>query len=161
MVLQLAGRLADRGDVPLGDHCPIDRALHALANRPAILLLREVFYGVSRFDPLVKRVGVTEAVAAQRLRELVAIGVLAKRPYREPGQRTRHEYVLTDRGRELSPIVLGLLSWGETHLPDDRGSVAMTHAGCDAAVRISLHCEAGHELREDEVVVTGNTAEGG
>src|SRR5687767_6085062 len=115
MSVQLAGRLAERRDVALGDRCPVDRTLQLVGNRTALLLLREVFYGTSRFDSLVKRVGVTEAVAAQRLRELVDVGVLAKEPYREPGQRTRHAYVLTEAGHDLLPVVLALLEWGAAH----------------------------------------------
>ena len=76
MSVHLAGGLARRGDVALGDRCPVDRTLQLIGNRTALLLLREVFYGASRFDALVKRVGVTEAVASQRLRELVDVGVL-------------------------------------------------------------------------------------
>lgn len=152
MTVQLAGQLANRGDVPLGDRCAIDRTLQALGNRTAMLLLREAFYGATRFEHLVKRVGVTEAVASQRLKELVAAGVLEKQPYREPGQRTRHEYVLTSAGHDLTPVVLGLLQWGATHAPEGTG-VAMTHAGCGADVRSVVRCAADHEVAESEVVV--------
>src|SRR4051812_29322292 len=100
MAVQLAGTLLERGDRPLGDRCPIDRTMRLLGNRTAMLLLREVGYGASRFDSLARRVGVTDAVAAQRLKELVAAGVLEKVPYREPGQRTRHEYALTPAGHD-------------------------------------------------------------
>jgi DNA-binding HxlR family transcriptional regulator len=158
MNMQVAGGLARRGDVPLGAACPIDRAMGVLGNRTAMLLLREAFYGASRFEQLVKRVGVTEAVAAQRLRELVAAGVLAKRPYREPGQRTRQEYVLTESGTALAPILAGLLEWGRVHLPDDRSRVALTHDGCDAPVHAVLRCGAGHDVAESDVVVSGRRA---
>ena len=112
--VQIAGSLLERGDRPLGDRCPIDRAIQVVGNRSAVLLLREVFYGATRFDSLVRRVGVTEAVAARWLKDLVAAGVLEKVPYHEPGQRTRHEYALTQAGHALMPVVLGLLEWGAT-----------------------------------------------
>ncbi|HWJ10343.1 MAG TPA: helix-turn-helix domain-containing protein [Nocardioides sp.] len=155
MTMRTAGGLARRGDVPLGPACPIDRAMGLLGNRTSMLLLREAFYGATRFEQLVRRVGVTDAVASQRLRELVAAGVLEKRPYREPGQRTRQEYVLTEAGVALAPILAGLLEWGRTHLPDDRSRVTLTHEGCDAPVHAVLRCEAGHDVDEGEVVVTG------
>lgn len=155
MSMQMAGPLAERGDVPLGPACPIDRTMGLLGNRTAVLLLREAFYGARRFEQLVRRVGVTDAVASQRLRELVAAGVLAKEPYREPGQRTRHEYVLTEAGRELAPILVGLLEWGRAHLPDDRSRVALSHDGCDAAVHAVLRCGSGHDVPVEEIVVTG------
>jgi DNA-binding HxlR family transcriptional regulator len=151
MSVQLAGRLAQRGDVALGDRCPVDRAIQLVGNRTALLLLREVFYGASRFDALVKRVGVTEAVASQRLRELVEVGVLAKEPYREPGQRTRHAYVLTEAGHDLLPVVLALLQWGAAH---SRGSApVVTHAGCGEPVQVEVRCAAGHPVAEEDVLV--------
>lgn len=153
MAMKVAGRLAKRGDTPLGEHCPIDRALRVLGNRTAMLLLRELFYGATRFDALVRRVGVTEAVAAQRLRELVDNGVLAKHPYREPGQRTRYEYRLTGAGHALIPVVLGLFEWGAAHLPDG-GRVTSLHDDCDARVHVVLRCERGHDVAEDDVVIT-------
>lgn len=156
MPVQLSGSLAERDHQPLGDACPIDRAVRLVGSRPALLLLREAFYGARRFDDLARRVGVTDAVAAQRLKELVAAGVLAKVPYREPGQRTRHEYALTEAGHELLPVVLGLLAWGEKHAPAARSSVAMSHAGCGAPVAAALTCAAGHEVSEDDVVVAAS-----
>lgn len=155
MTLQLAGDLAARGDVPVGDRCPIDRAMQLVGNRTTVLLLREVLYGAARFDALVARTGVSEAVAAQRLRALVEAGVLAKEPYREAGQRTRHAYVLTERGHALVPAVLALAAWGEEHLPH-RGHVTLSHAGCGAPVAVVPRCEAGHDVAEDEVLVTGS-----
>src|SRR4051794_7682785 len=144
MTVQLEGPLATRGDVALGDWCPMDRTLHAIGNRTALLLLREAFYGTTRFDQLWRRVGVAEATAAQRLRELVAAGVLEKQPYREPGQRTRYEYLLTPAGHDLMPVLLGLLQWGTAHTPQ-RGSPVMTHAGCGAEVRVVARCASGHD----------------
>jgi DNA-binding HxlR family transcriptional regulator len=153
MSVSLDGRLAQRGDVALGDRCPVDRTIQLVGNRTALLLLREIFYGASRFDSLVKRVGVTEAVAAQRLRELVDAGVLDKEPYREPGQRTRHAYVLTESGHDLLPLVLALLQWGAAHT---RGrSPAVTHAGCGEPVQVEVRCAAGHTVDEQDVVVGG------
>lgn len=151
MTVRLTGRLAERGDVALGEHCPVDRTVQLIGNRTSLLLLREVFYGASRFDSLVKRVGVTEAVAAQRLRQLVDIGALAKEPYREPGQRTRHAYVLTEAGHDLLPVIMALLQWGAAH---SRGRApAVTHAECGEPVRVELRCAAGHVVAEEDVQV--------
>jgi DNA-binding HxlR family transcriptional regulator len=157
MAVQLAGLLAARGDIPLGDRCPIDRTMQLVGNRVSMILLREVFYGASRFDALVKRTGVTEAVAAQRLRELVAAGILTKAPYREEGQRTRHEYVLTDSGHDLMPSLVALLDWGQAHTGDARPRrLRLTHADCGERVRTELRCSAGHEVAEEELVVTSS-----
>ena len=156
MTVQLEGRLATRGNTPLGDRCAIDRTMQLVGNRTAVLLLREAFHGITRFDRLYQRVGVTEAVAAQRLKELVAAGVLAKQPYREPGQRTRYEYVLTESGHALLPLLIGLLDWGGRYAPGEYGPSPATHAGCGAAAHVEIRCEAGHAVPEEELVLRGS-----
>lgn len=154
--LELAGSLTRRGDHPLGDRCPIDRAMQVVGNRSAMLLLREVFYGGTRFDVLVARVGVTEAVGARWLKELVEAGLLVKVPYRVPGQRTRHEYALTEAGHALVPVVLGLLDWGATWTgAAGHDGPRLSHRDCGEPVHLAVRCAAGHDVAEDEVVVTG------
>jgi DNA-binding HxlR family transcriptional regulator len=137
----------------VGDACPIDRTLQVVGSRSAFLLLRESFYGATRFDDLVRLTGFTEAVAANRLKELVDHGLLERRPYREPGQRTRQEYVLTERGHDLLPALFALAQWGRKHSPAKGGPTAL-HEGCDAEVRVVMQCVAGHRVGEDELVVT-------
>jgi DNA-binding HxlR family transcriptional regulator len=153
MTVQLQGRLASRVDTPLDDRCAIDRAMRLIGNRTAMLLLREAFHGATRFDALHKRVGVTEAVAAQRLKELVAAGVLTKEPYREPGQRTRHEYQLTEAGHALLPIVIALLEWGGRYAPSEFGPTRVTHADCGEPAHVEIRCEAGHLVPEEDLVL--------
>jgi DNA-binding HxlR family transcriptional regulator len=151
MSVLLAGQLAQRGDVAMGDRCPLDRTVQLVGNRTALVLLRVVFYGTSRFDSLVKRVGVTEAAASQRLRELVEVGVLVKEPYRDPGQRTRFAYALTDSGHDLLPVVLALIQWGAAHTRG--GAPTVTHTGCGERVLVEVRCAAGHAVREEDVAV--------
>ena len=141
-----------RGPAP---DCSVDRALQILSTRSALLLMREVFYGVSRFDELTARVGVSEPVAAARLKELVVEGLLVREPYREPGQRTRHAYRLTEKGADLLPVLVGLLRWGDRWARPDRvgGPVELTHAGCGEPVRAELRCAAGHAVQAPEIHV--------
>ena len=148
----MTGRLARRRG-PVGDRCPIDRTLQVVSSRSAFLLLREAFYGTTRFDDLVRLTGFSEAVAAKRLRELVEHGLLDRRPYQQPGQRTRHEYVLTDSGRDLLPILLALGQWSRQHSPE-RGGPTTLHEDCGAEVSVVLQCTAGHVVAEDELVAT-------
>lgn len=118
-----------------------------------MLLMRESFYGTTRFDDFAARVGVTEAVAAKRLRELVDAGLLAREPYREPGQRTRHEYVLTESGRDLMPAVLALGQWARKHKPR-AGTPELSHDQCGEPVAVELRCTKGHQVPIDELVVS-------
>jgi DNA-binding HxlR family transcriptional regulator len=132
--------------------CSIDRALQVVSTRSAMLLMREVFYGVTRFDELTARVGISEPVAAARLKELVAAGLLEREPYREPGQRTRHAYRLTEKGADLLPVIVGLMRWGDRWAPAEGGApVELTHRGCGEPVRAELRCAAGHEVTAAEI----------
>jgi DNA-binding MarR family transcriptional regulator len=91
-------------------------------------------------------------VAAKRLRQLVADGLMERRPYRDPGARTRQEYVLTERGRALFPIFVALMRWGQSSDGGPRG-VDITHAGCGALLVPAVHCEAGHEVQVGQTEV--------
>ena len=125
--------------------CPIERALERVGTRSGMILLREVFYGERRFDDLARHTGLSDAVAAKRLKQLVADGLLAQQPYRDPGARTRYEYVLTDRGRELFALLVALADWG-LRLDGDQDGIEFLHAGCGSRLNVTVHCEAGHEV---------------
>jgi DNA-binding HxlR family transcriptional regulator len=150
----LSGPLADRSAWRT-DRCPIGKALQVVGTRSAMLILREAYYGTTRFDDFAVRVGITEAVAATRLRELTAAGIFARQPYREPGQRTRYEYRLTQKGLDLVPVVLGLFEWGGKYAsPGGRPPIELRHDGCGEPVHVSVQCEAEHEVQLNEVVVS-------
>ncbi|PGH44683.1 transcriptional regulator [Micromonospora sp. WMMA1996] len=135
-------------------NCSIARALEVVGNRTTLLLLREASFGTRRFDDFARRVGVSEPVAATRLKQLVADGLLDRRPYREPGQRTRDEYVLTAKGRDLLPVLVALRQWGDAYAADEVGpSVLVTHHDCGADVHARLRCDAGHDVPADELAV--------
>jgi DNA-binding HxlR family transcriptional regulator len=149
--VHLEGPMADRGSWAAKE-CSIDAAVRAIGSRSALLLMREAFYGTRRFDDFARRACITEAVTAARLRELVELGVLERRPYREPGQRTRHEYALTPSGRDLLPVVMALMRWGDRHLSGPSGPpVRSVHRDCGAPLDVEVRCEAGHEVPLDEV----------
>ena len=148
----LQGRMADR-TTWTSEQCPIGRSMELIGTRSAMLLMREAYYGTTRFDDFAQRVGITENVAATRLRELTEAGMLRREPYREPGQRTRHEYLLTDMGRDLLPVVLGLFEWGAKYLPARRGAPLMRHADCGADVRVAVTCDEGHAVPLHEITV--------
>ena len=80
------------------ENCSVQAALDVVGNKWALLVLRELFNGVRRFDEICVHAGISEAVLARRLKELIAAGVVEARPYREAGQRPRQEYVPTPAG---------------------------------------------------------------
>ena len=117
-----------------------------------MLLLREAFDGTRRFDDFARRVGVTEQVAATRLKALVEEGMLERSPYQEPGQRTRFEYRLTTKGRDLFPVLMALMQWGDKYDPGPDGpSVHLTHSDCGSQITAEVRCTAGHDVSLREV----------
>ena len=116
-------------------------------------MLREAFYGTTRFHDFAQRVGITDAAAADRLRELADVGVFEKRPYRDDGQRTRHEYHLTDMGRALLPTVLALTQWGDTYPQDDGGPLRVVQDDTGAPVHVRVCAQDGSEVPLDELRV--------
>src|SRR5271154_7537834 len=104
----LQGVLADRDAWSAVGECSIEKTMSVLGTKSAVLIRREAYYGTTRFDDFARRVGIAESIAAARLRDLVDAGLLDRRPYQEPGQRTRYEYVLTEAGEDLLPVVVAL-----------------------------------------------------
>src|SRR6059058_3974209 len=120
------------------DRCTIARTLEVIPTRSAFLILREAFYGTTRFDDFAKRVGISEPVTAARLKELVESGLLERENYREPGQRTRQRYRLTEKGADLLPALVALMQWGDRWLDDRGGPVELRHSECGEKVSAEL-----------------------
>src|SRR5256885_3054955 len=133
------------------DRCTIAKALEVVSTRSALLIMREAFYGTTRFDDFAERVGLSEPATAARLRELVDEGLLEREDYREPGQRTRQRYRLTPKGADLFPALAGLMQWGDRWLDDRGGPVELRHHGCGEPVSVQLRCAAGHVVSSDEL----------
>jgi DNA-binding HxlR family transcriptional regulator len=150
--VRLTGTLEPRSGWK-AERCTIAKSLDVVSTRSALLIMREAFYGTTRFDDFAERVGISEPVAAARLRELVDEGLLEREDYREPGQRTRQQYRLTDKGADLFPVLVALMKWGDRWLDDRGGPIELLHRACGEPVNVSLHCDAGHEVRSGEIDV--------
>jgi DNA-binding HxlR family transcriptional regulator len=145
----LQGPLADRDAWSAVGQCPIELTMGVVGTKSAMLILREAYYGTTRFDDFARRVGITKAATSARLSELVEAGLLAKRPYREPGQRSRDEYVLTEAGTDFMPVVWAMFEWGRRHLKDSR--LRLSHLDCGAEATVQIRCSEGHEVRPEEL----------
>lgn len=94
-----------------GQDCPIARALEVVGERWTLLIVRDVLVGPRRFDQLQASLGIARNVLADRLNRLVEEGILERVPYSK--RPPRHEYRLTDKGRELEPALSALRQWGD------------------------------------------------
>jgi DNA-binding HxlR family transcriptional regulator len=127
------------------ENCSIAAALSLVGEKWTLLVLREAFYGLHRFDDFLRATGCARNILGDRLATLVAGGLLERVAYREAGQRQRHEYRLTRKGMELFPVLVALMEWGDRWMAGKDGPpVLVRHRGCDALVRTELRCADGH-----------------
>ncbi|OPC78891.1 transcriptional regulator [Embleya scabrispora] len=157
MPVVMEGALADLGAWKT-DHCSLVKALEVVGTRSALLILREACYGTTRFSGFADRIGITDRAAAQQLRRLTEAGLLAKRPYREDGGRTRDEYVLTDMGRELFPVIVALMQWGDRHLQGGTAPLHYVDHETGVPVHVELRTETGDTLELEQVGIRRNPA---
>lgn len=124
--------------------CSAAAALRVVGERWSMLVLRELFYGVRRFDAIARATGAPRNILTARLRHLESEGVIERRLYDE--RPPRYEYHLTAAGRDLLPVLLALMAWGDRHA-NLRPDVALTHS-CGADLEVRHSCAAcGEEIR--------------
>ena len=127
------------------DNCSVARTLDVIGEKWTLVVLREVFQGVRRFEDMRVRTGIPRQVLSDRLAHLVVDQILYREAYREPGQRERHEYRLTAKGIDLHPVLLALMTWGDTYAADPDGvPLEIHHRDCGASAFLELRCSAGH-----------------
>ncbi len=127
--------------------CSIARTMELIGHPWTMVVLRDLFNGVRRFDELTDHLNIARNVLARRLAGLVDAGLVEKVSYREPGQRARHEYRLTPAGRDLRPVLLAVTAFGDAHLSEGHGPpMLVEHAECGGAVEVQLRCAHGHDI---------------
>ena len=129
--------------------CSVARAVDVIGQRWTPLLVRDLFAGMTKFEDIRRDLGVASNVLAERLADLEKHGVVERRQYQSAP--ARHEYVLTEKGRDLYPVIVTLLAWGDKWLADDQGPPALTiHDECGNVTTARTVCaECGGELNVD------------
>jgi DNA-binding HxlR family transcriptional regulator len=126
--------------------CSIARTLDIVGEKWALLAVREVFLGNRRFDEMVRRTGAPRDTLAARLRTLVSAGILERRQYSE--HPARFEYHLTDAGRDLYPVIVTLMRWGDHYLAGEDGPPLVLQHHCGHELVAQVVCQAcGEPLR--------------
>ncbi|MDA9451186.1 MULTISPECIES: winged helix-turn-helix transcriptional regulator [unclassified Bradyrhizobium] len=109
--------------------CSLARTVGVIGDRWSLLILRECFLRVRRFDEFQAKLRITRHLLADRLKKLVRYGVLRKSPYQDSPK--RYEYILTQKGLDLYPILMALVHWGDIHMVDERGRPLLhEHKNC-------------------------------
>lgn len=130
-------------------NCSIAATLAVIGEKYSLLVLREVFFAVYRFDAIQRNTGAPRDVLAARLRTLVESGVLLKLRYQD--RPVRFEYHLTESGLELRPVLLALMRWGDTYLTSPPPVVYRHVCGGDLEPRMICHA-CGTEIRDEDLV---------
>jgi DNA-binding HxlR family transcriptional regulator len=127
-------------------NCSVAQSLEVVGEWWTLLILRDSFLGVRRFDDFVERLGISRNILTNRLERLVSAGVLERRPYDEA--RGRFDYVLTERGRALWPVMTALRQWGdEWLLGEGNEPLLVEHRGCGKVVQAVMVCgECGERM---------------
>jgi DNA-binding HxlR family transcriptional regulator len=118
------------------DNCAVGNTLTVIGERWTLLVLRETFLGVRRFEQLQRNTGIARNILSDRLNTLVLHGILRRELYQERPE--RYEYRLTEKGLDLYPILVTIMAWGSKHLAGQ--AMTMTHKGCGATVMPHLAC---------------------
>ena len=120
------------------ENCSVARALETLGERWTMLIVRDAFLGVRRFDGFARKLGLAPNILSKRLATLVEAGVLARRAYHE--RPLRYEYALTERGLELFPVIVALMAWGDRHFAPTGPPVRLRHRDCGGDLDAGTRC---------------------
>ncbi len=125
------------------ENCGAALAMTVVPDRWTWLILRELFYGVARFADIQDDIGIPKSVLSGRLATMVDTGLIQKEAYRDGTARTRHGYVLTQKGRDLVPVIVALMQWGDKHLKDGTATLDLTDRRTGTPVKAGLVLEGG------------------
>jgi DNA-binding HxlR family transcriptional regulator len=132
-------------------YCPVASTLEIIGERWTILILRDVFMGIRRFEDLQRSLGVARNILQDRLERLVENGILNKRPYQE--RPVRNEYRLTEKGADLWPVLVSLLKWGDRYALEGERPIILQHRACAGELDDRRRCvECGVDVSVSDAV---------
>ncbi|MDT3439570.1 helix-turn-helix domain-containing protein [Pseudofrankia sp. BMG5.37] len=138
-------RLEDR-------ECPLSTTVQHVGEWWTLLVLHDAFDGYTRFDQFQDSLGISSSMLTARLKTLVADGLLERRPYQT--NPVRHEYVLTDLGRSLRPVIVTLAAWGNSRLPAEQRSMILVDANSGEEVEpVVIDAKTGRRLDDSDAYV--------
>ncbi|MGW0158951.1 winged helix-turn-helix transcriptional regulator [Mycobacterium sp. NPDC003323] len=146
-------RLRDRSRWTIGDNCSAAKVLDLLSTKTVFLTVRECFYGTTRFEDFVERVGASAPAVSRALKQLESAEIVVRVPYREPGSRARDEYRLTPAGQDLLPVFLSLVQWGDRYLQNGKPPLSFRDpGGRPVGVRVTADTEEP-DVRADDIEI--------
>ncbi|MEM8892192.1 MAG: helix-turn-helix domain-containing protein [Bacteroidota bacterium] len=136
------------------DLCPIISAISEIGDKWILLILRESFIGARRFDEFQENLQVSKSVLSNKLNKMLELELLQKVSYKNPGERTRHEYRLTRKGKDLGKVIISLLNWGNTYLLEaGKETIVITDTEEFKPVGLELVNSKGDKLKLRETAI--------
>jgi DNA-binding HxlR family transcriptional regulator len=141
--------------------CSVARPASLLGDPWVLVILRQAFSRIRRFDDFQSQLGISRSLLSDRLGRLVDAGILRREPYKDQ-IRTRHEYRLTRKGLDLYPALMALREWGDRYMADEGPPIRLRHRDCGGEPRIHLTCDrCGEDVgARDTEIAPGRRAGG-
>ena len=130
----------------INEQCSIARPATLLGDPWTLVILRQAFSRVRRFEDFHAQLGISRSLLADRLGKLVEAGILRREPYKDE-VRTRDQYRLTEKGLDLYPALMALREWGDRYMADDGPPIRLRHRDCGGEPHVHLTCDrCGEEI---------------
>lgn len=128
-------------------------AAEILGDRWTLLILREAFYGVQRYDDMLKDLGAPRAMLTDRLSKLTKLQIIERHPYQEAGERIRHAYRLTSKGRALAKVFVALSEWGEAYITETPAPVGLVERSTGKTLQTAFVTVEGKVVSETNIIL--------
>ncbi|AFU01169.1 winged helix-turn-helix transcriptional regulator [Nocardia brasiliensis] len=156
--MEFEPKLRDRDAWSIGAGCSAERVLRLLSTRTVFLVIRECFYGTTRFEDFVHRIDTSAPAVSRALKQLESAGIVARVPYREPGKRIHDEYRLTASGEDMLPVFLSLVQWGDKYLQDGHPPLTFVDAETGRPLQVRITTEPAPEPSSGDIEIRLNPA---
>lgn len=156
--MEFEKRMRDRQQWSIGDGCSMAKVLDLLSTKTTFLVIRECFYGTTRFEEFMERIGTSAPAVSRAMKQLEAAGIITRVPYQEPGQRARDEYLLTPAGKDLLPVFLSLVQWGDKHLQGGRGPLKFVDTATGRPLGVRVTDDDSDSPSSDDIEIRVNAA---
>ena len=154
--MEFEKRLQDRQQWSVTDRCSMSKVLELLSTKTTFQVLRELFFGTTRFEDFVDRMGTSAPAASRALKQLESAQIVSRVPYQEPGSRARDEYRLTEAGEDLLPVFMSLVQWGDTYLQDGPAPLSFVDTDTGQTLTVRVTPETGApKKRSADIQVRG------
>jgi DNA-binding HxlR family transcriptional regulator len=157
--MEFEKRLPDRQQWSIGDACSMSKVLELLSTKTAFQVIRELFFGTTRFDDFVDRIGTSAPAVSRALKQLEAAQIVARARYQEQGRRARDEYRLTEAGEDLLPVFMSLVQWGDTYLQNEPPPLSFVDADTGQTVEVRVTADTDSRMmRSADIRIRRNTS---